>query len=139
MPVKFFPAAWGAVLLWGGITSLEFTRDKISPAFSLAGQDDFYAPYFVTSKFEPSDTAGFIRENFPENHRVFVSFEADPFAVIRYIKADIDVPPGQCRYLPRGTAVVLNIAEDPSDFEKRFNGRLTQVYCNRFQRVCVLQ
>ncbi len=139
MPVKFFPAAAVAVLLWGTVSSLEFTREKISPAFSLAGQDDFYAPYFVTSRFEPSDTVGFIRENFPEKHRVFVSFGADPFAVIRYMEADIDVPPGKCRTLPHGTVVVLNISEDPADFEKRFNGRLTEVYRNRFHRVCILQ
>lgn len=139
MPEKFFPVAAAAVLLWGSLVSLEFSRKLLSPAVSLAGQDDFYAPYFAASGFEPSDTAGFIRQNFPENQRVFASFEADPFALLYYMPLDMDVPPGRCRYLARGTVVVLNIAEDPADFEKRFNGRLTEVYCNGFHRVCVLQ
>ena len=128
MPEKYWNVAALCVILWGGATLLYPVRKMLSPAVSLAGQDDFYAPRFAGSSFVPSDTAKFLHGcKLP----VFVSFDADPYAVLFY-RGDIimDVPPGKLKYLPENSIVVLDVKELPADFEKRFNGSLSELYRN---------
>lgn len=129
MPPKWWKYMAAGVLLWGGITLTEFCRKTVSPAVSLGGQDDFYAPRFATSAFTPSDTAGFLQKY---RQPVFVSFDADPYSVA-YYRGDIllDVPPGRRKQLPPGTMVVLALEEDPAVMEKRFGIVLRKIYRNR--------
>ena len=108
-------------------------RQFISPAFTLAGQDDFYAPRFAGKDFTPSDTACFLQNcQLP----VFVSFEADPYCVAYYRSGIImDIPPGKLKTLPPSAVVVLAKEEDPEVFEKRFQGVMLKIYQNGLHTV----
>ncbi|MBR7120612.1 MAG: hypothetical protein IKC94_00035 [Lentisphaeria bacterium] len=137
LPEKFALFAGASILIWGTVTSLEVSRELISPVVSLGGQDDFFAPRFATARFTPSATAEFIQHRYGSRGAaaVFASFDSDPFALLYYLPLNMDVPPGKCRYLPSGTLIVLSIGEEPADYALRFNGTLTEVYRNALHRV----
>jgi len=139
VPEKYWRILRIATVVWGLFTTLEFTRELLSPAVSLGGQDDFYAPYFMKKDFLPSETAGFINTNFPENHPVFVSFGADPPALWYFRHtAVLDIPPGRCTGLPSGTVLVLGIREDTELFETRFQTRLYEIWRNKLHKICLV-
>jgi hypothetical protein len=129
LPPKWWKFVAAAVVLWGGVTLTESCRTALSPAVSLAGQDDFYAPRFATAAFTPSDTAKFLQKF---RNPVFVSFAADPYAAA-YYRRDIimDVPPGRRKEVPAGTVLVLAAGEDPAAMEERFGVMLREIYRNQ--------
>lgn len=140
MPGKYLRITAAAALLWGTVCSLEFFREKLSPLVSSGGQDDFYAPYFVSGKFLPSDTAAAVNRQFAFDHPVFVSFAADPFA-IRYRRHSVimDIPPGRIKKLPPGTVVILGKTEDTGHWERHLQCELTEIYRNDLHRVYIIR
>ncbi len=141
MPEKAVKIAGVAVLLWGALTLPEFSRALLSPAVTLAGQDDFFAPRFARELFTPHAAVRFAKSHL--EHRgmvpVFVSFEADPFAVIYAAGGKLhiipDIPPGKFTQLPDNSLVILATEEAPELFERRFSGKLYRVYQNMLHRV----
>lgn len=125
-----------AAIIWGLVTVPEFSRELLSPAVSLAGQDDFYAPRFLDKDFRPSSTAEFLNNSVAEEVPVFVSFAADPFALWYFRQTVIlDIPPGKLRRLPPGTLIVTDREEAPEDFGKRFGTALREIFQNELHRV----
>ena len=142
MPEKLLTLTMAAVLLWGALTLPEYTRKLLSPAVTQAGQDDFFAPRFARSSFTVRDTVQFIEKN-SNGAPVFVSFDADPFAVF-YAFNDksrliMDIPPGKRKILPDNTLVILGMEEDAAAFEKRFNASLYEIYHNDLHKVYYLR
>ena len=139
VPGKQLKIIAGTVLLWGSLICSGFIREHLSPAVTLGGQDDFYAPRFTRTEFVPSDTARFLRQNFP-GHTVFISFDADPWAVmIHNVNVVFDGPRGRTRQLYSGMPVVLSIRENPEIYADRFNGSLIEIYCNGLHRIYIFQ
>ena len=126
-------------------------KNFVSPAVSVGGQDDFYAPRFIRPEFKPSETAEFTVKNFfHPGSLVWVSFEADPFA-FNYAMAQAagkyrvsmevwpDVPPGKLRDLPDLTLCVTAAGEDKTVLEKRFQGVLEELYRNDLHQLYILR
>ena len=130
-----------AVLIWGAISLPEFSRTLLSPAVTLAGQDDFFAPRFARKLFTPraiADLTAYTLE-YTGVVPVFVSFDADPFALMYAAndRFDIvpDVPPGKLTFLPDNALMILATEEDPEKFEARFNGKLKMIHQNMLHRL----
>ena len=127
----------GATLLWGALTLPEYSRTLLSPAVSLAGQDDFFAPRFARRIFTPDATV-----RLAEKYRIkalFVSFEADPFALIYASGGKFnvipDIPPGKLRTLPDNALIILAKEEAPAAFETRFDGYLQLLETNALHSI----
>jgi len=133
--LKFIAAA---TVVWGALMLPELPRTLLSPAVSLAGQDDFFAPRFARRVFTPHVTAKAVERYAPA--AVFVSFEADPFAMI-YASAGKfqvipDIPPGKLRALPDNALIVLAKEEDPAAFAPRFSGKIEVLETNDLHKIC---
>jgi hypothetical protein len=141
VPDKLLKISAAAVIVWGCLSLTESCRTLISPAFSLAGQDDFYAPWFVRRSFMPSDTARFVRRNFPGGRSLFVSFAADPWAMMCYYPGQIlfDSPQGKVFYLPDNALIAAAVDEDTAVLGERFGGKLQEVYANETHKVYLLR
>lgn len=128
VPEKGLRVSALAVLLFGGVVSHEFFRKQISPALTLAGQDDFYAPRFACREFRNRDTLAVVKENFAPDCPVFASFDADPWALLYFdSRVVFDGPKGKIGFLPGGSAVILAVNEDPGKYAARFGGKMSKI------------
>ncbi len=138
---KILKISAAAVLIWGAVTMPEYSRRILSPAVTLAGQDDFFAPRFARKLFTPHAIADLTAYTLKNRGivPVFVSFDADPFALMYAANGrfDIvpDVPPGILTFLPDDSLVILATEEDPAKFEARFNGKLKMFHQNMLHRL----
>ncbi|MBO5667834.1 MAG: hypothetical protein J6S43_01785 [Lentisphaeria bacterium] len=140
LPEKYLRVTAVAALFWGSVCCLEFSRRLLSPAVSAGGQDDFYAPRFVSERFRPSVTAAEINRRFPFDYPVFVSFAADPPG-FRYYRMSVimDIPPGRIQSLPPGTVTVLAAEEEPGRWESHLQCKLVEIYRNGLHRVYIVR
>ena len=124
-------------MLWGCATLPECSRKLLSPAVSSAGQDDFFAPRFACRVFSPHLTATAVEKY--GRTRVFVSFEADPFAMMYAVggKAEVipDIPAGKVTRLADDSLVILAAEESKEAFESRFNGTLEPLEKNALHQI----
>ena len=95
-------------------------------------EDDFFRPYYMAKSYQPCAAALEIKD-FANGQPVFFSFNSDPLPMRFYSQIngiDIkryasDIPYNSVKALPDRTVIVLNETEDPAQFEKRFNCKLT--------------
>lgn len=128
VPEKVLRYLLFGALLWGAVMQNGPLREQLSPAVSLAGQDDFYAPRFIRKEFTPGRTLTVIKENFPMEKMIFVSFDADPWSLLYYDgRVKFDGPRGKVGILADGCAVVLTREEAPEKYSSRFGGYLEKV------------
>ena len=125
---------WGVPVLIAAICGTLRGREALSPYCSLAGQDDFFAPYFLRREFAPYRTAAKLRELRPP--MIYATLSADPWSLLAAGPAvKFDSPRGRVPFLLPGAAVVLRRDEDPAETEKRFGGRLIPVAPMGYQTV----
>ena len=146
LPEKGLKILWAAALFWGIFSCTALFRESVSLPVSRGGQDDFYAPRFVRQSFTPSLTARMLcREYAASGSGIFITFDADPFALNYALAAAdkeavlppvvIDVPFGKVKGVPENTLCVLSADDDPAVYEKRFTGKLWEVYHNGIHKV----
>ena len=99
--------------------------EKISPWCALAGQDDFFAPYFLRGDFRPEQIEQILSAN-PGNSRIYVPLQADPWAVMWQLMrpVDFDSPREKVKYLQDNTVVILRSGDPPQMITDRFGGKL---------------
>lgn len=139
MPQKYLKYCFAAVLICGSVTSLPRIRETLSPWCSLAGQDDFYAPRFMRESFRPFDMANHTAETFGNSRMIFITFDADPYALMYSFgrsgysypqQIRIDVPYNSVKELPDRALMISAAEEDTKFYTERFNGKFHKIYCN---------
>ncbi|MBR2345950.1 MAG: hypothetical protein IKA71_09255 [Lentisphaeria bacterium] len=116
---------WIAAAALAGVMHSRCVSEKISPWCALAGQDDFFAPYFLRGDFRPEQIEQILSAN-PGNSRIYVPLQADPWAVMRQLMrpVDFDSPRGKVKYLQDNTVVILRSGDPPQMITDRFGGKL---------------
>lgn len=114
---------WSVPVLIAAVCSLAPVRETLSPCCALAGQDDFFAPYFLRREFVPYRTAEKLQKMRPT--MIYASFSADPWSLLATgTEVKFDSPRGRVRRLVPGAAVILRKDEDPDETAARFGGRM---------------
>ena len=113
------PVALSAAMHFSAVT------ETVSPWCSRAGQDDFFAPYFLHRDFVPHHLTEVLAEN-PGNGRIYMPLSADPWAVWWASGRNIafDSPRGRIATLSDGTVVIIRRGCGIAEVTSRFGGRL---------------
>ena len=125
---------WCVPVLIAAACSLAPVRETLSPWASRAGQDDFFAPYFLRREFVPYRTAEQLRELRPA--MIYASLSADPWSLLA-VGAEVvfDGPRGRVASLCDGAAVVLRKDENPDETAARFGGRMIRAGSAGYHRI----
>lgn len=116
---------WFIPVILAFLTNTAPVKNALSPLCSGAGQDDFFAPYFMRDDFVPFAAAAKL-QTIP--HRmVYASFDSDPWSLLPFVREKLyfDPPGRKIPALPDNTAVILARSEDPQTIIRRFGGSLT--------------
>ena len=108
-----------------GMGGAACTGHPKKPWCSRAGQDDFFAPYFLHRDFVPHHLTEVLAEN-PGNGRIYMPLSADPWAVWWASGRNIafDSPRGRIATLSDGTVVIIRRGCGIAEVTSRFGGRL---------------
>lgn len=125
---------WCVPLLIAAASGGETARTALSPYCARAGQDDFFAPYYLRREFRPGATAEFLAAVRPPF--IWSTLAADPWSLrAAALEVHSDGPWGRLARLPENAAVVLRRDEDPASIERRFGGSLTRIAAMGYQTV----
>lgn len=128
---RWNPAVWiGAlavvVFFWGSVAQNPSLRQAFSRRNGGAGADDFFFGYYLRPEHTPQRTIQAIHTCFGVSRPIYMSFSADPWALMFYGRLAgmenflFDGPRGRVAALEPGTLIVLRSDEEPELLEQRF-------------------
>ncbi len=116
---------WLVPVLLAAVMHFSAAANAVSPWCSRAGQDDFFAPYFLRREFTPEKIAHFL-QTLPYNGNIYMPLSADPWAVMWALRRHVrfDSPRGKVAGITGDTAVILRHGDGGGEIISRFGGKL---------------
>lgn len=116
---------WIVPVVLAAAMNFSTAANAVSPWCSRAGQDDFFAPYFLRKDFSPEKIEPVLKK-MPFNGRIYMPLSADPWAVWWSTGREVlfDSPRRKITALADGTAVIIRRENGTAEIISRFGGRL---------------